>query len=151
MMRLADISGSLATGTLQIGEPALNEVLATLAPSAALTLLPDNRVRLQYGHVHAHMEVPHGVETGATPRLTVRLASLAVAFLLRAIVHQPFVHIHGRNVTIVLADIPALRPYREWWHCVQEITLRTSPQALRIGFKIAVPSDAAVSAKGTED
>jgi hypothetical protein len=143
MMRMADVAGSFATGTLQIGEFAVNEMLATLAPSAAITLLPENRVRFQYGPIHAHMEVPHAVETGASPHVTVRLSSVAVAFLMKAVVRQPFVHIRGRDVTVFLADIPALRPYREWWRCVHEMTLRTSPQALRVGFHIAVPRPSA--------
>ena len=140
-MRLAQLSGTHAEGTLQFAATAINELMARSRPGHAhpvLELHPDNEVLLRYGLVHAHARVPRMVELNGAPHVTLLLRSLLVALALRAVVHQPYIHIHGRHVTIDLAAVPALAPWREMWRHLRQVEIETSPEALRVRFAVAV-------------
>jgi hypothetical protein len=143
-MRLAQLTGSHAQGTLQLAESAINELLRLSASGAhkpTLTLLPRNRLLLRVGLFHAHAELPASMQTGPSPQLTLALASIVVAWGLKAVVKQPFVHFHGRHLTIDLAAIPGLHAWREVWRHIHQVTFETVPGALRIQFAVAVTDD----------
>jgi hypothetical protein len=95
-------------------------------------------VLVRYGVVHARAELPAAIEAGPSPRLTLRLASVLVAMGLKAVVRQPYIHIHGRFLTIALADVPALHPWRDGWRHVKQIRFATAPGALRVGVAVAI-------------
>lgn len=141
-MHAAQLAGSHASGTLQIDTRAINDVLALLAgtPSSApsLELMPNNTVMVRYGVLHARAELPQRVRFEQSPRLSVRLASLLVAWAIKAAVRQPFVHIHGRQLTIDLAAVPALSGWRDLWKYLHQLSFETTPSALRVGFVVMV-------------
>jgi hypothetical protein len=143
-MRLAELTGSRAAGTVQIAEPALNEFLQAIAGGVThpvISLLPGNTVAVRYGVLHARAALPSAMEVGASPRLTLRLASVLVALGLKAVVHQRFIHIHGRQLTIDLASVPALAAWRESWRHLRQVTFETAPGALRVGFIVAIEEE----------
>ena len=141
-MSPAQVRGSRATGTLQIQVHAINEVLATLAGRSStaplLELDAQNVVTLRYGVLHARAELPRQVGDPQSGRITVLLASLVVAWALKAAVRQPFLHVHGRRLTIDLAAVPALAAWRDLWRYLQQLTFETTPNGLRVGFLVAV-------------
>jgi hypothetical protein len=143
--RLAQqLTGTRADGTVQISEAALNEVVSLASPGHTVTiqLMADNRVEVRYGIVHARVQLPLSLDTGPAPRLTVTLASTVVAWALRAIVHSTVVEFHGRRVTVHLAHIPALAPYRAWWTHVRSARLATAPGVLRVGIGVVIDQEA---------
>ena len=127
---------------MQIAAGAINEVLATLAgPTATapqLELQAQNVVTLRYGVLHARAELPRRVADPQGGRLTIVLASLIVAWALKAAVRQPFLHVHGRKVTVELAAVPALASWRDLWTHLHELRFETAPEGLRVGFVLAV-------------
>jgi hypothetical protein len=141
-MRLAQLSGSHANGSIRIAEHALNEMLSTLVPAGRqrpiVELHPRNQVTVRYGAFSARAELPHAIATGHSPTLTLRLASLVVALGLKALVRAPFVHVRGRQLTIDLARVPALERWRDLWRHLRELTFETRPGALCLGVVIDV-------------
>jgi hypothetical protein len=134
--------GSHAAGTLQIDPRAINEVLAMLAGHGAtaprLELQPHNVVMVRYGMLHARAELPRLADAPQSGQVTVVLASLVVAWALKAAVRQPFIHVHGRRLTIDMAAVPAFASWRDLWRYLQQLTFETTPGALRVGFTLAV-------------
>ena len=142
MMRPALLGGSRSEGTLQVAESAINDVVALMDPTATrhptVELLPHNMLMVRYGLFHARAGLPRRMETGESPRLTLTLASALVAFGLRAVVHAPFIEIHGREVTIHPAQVPALSAWRDLWKYLQQLTFETARGSLRIGFAVSI-------------
>ena len=108
---------------------------------ASVTLNSRNRVTVRYGMLHANLELPVAMETGPSPRLTLSLASVVVAWTLRAAVRQSFLHFHGRHVTIDLAEVPALAEWRDAWRHIQSLHITTAPRELQLEFAIAIDGD----------
>jgi hypothetical protein len=143
-MRLGQLSGSRAEGTLQIAESAINEALAQNVGHGRhpmLEMQPDNIVLVRYGVFHAHARLPRSADVDASPVVTLRLASLTVAWGLKVFVHQPFIHIHGRQLTIELAAMPVPPPWNDWWRHVRHLTFETVAGALRIGFTLDIRAE----------
>jgi hypothetical protein len=144
--RVAQLSGTHAAGTLQIAQSAMNDALAAIGAGRtppAIEMQPANTMLVRFGMLHAHATLPPRLEAGASPRLTLRLRSLLVAMALRAAVHQPFIHIHGRQLTIELSAIPAFQEWRELWKFLELAEFETVPGALRIRFSVRVTPEAA--------
>jgi hypothetical protein len=140
-MRPAQLIGSRAQGTLQIAEGAINDLLQLAAGQSQAPLIalrPHNTVLVRYGLLHAHAELPAALEPGESPRITLTLASLVVAWSLRAALRQPFLRFHGRQLTIELAKIPALGGWRDLWKYLHQLTFDTAPGTLRVGFVLAI-------------
>jgi hypothetical protein len=140
-MRLAELDGSVAEGTLQISEVALNEIAALSVEGSTqptIELMPRNVLMLRYGVLHARAELPRVVGPEHPSRITLRLASLLVAMALKAVLHRPFVHVRGRYLTIDLANIPALKAWRDLWKHLTMLTFESTPGGLRIGFRLHV-------------
>ena len=146
-MRPAQLTGSHAEGTLQVGEASLNEMLGLVAGQSSTSLhvelLPQNTVLLRYGMLHARAQLPSSFEPSSSPQITVVLASLVVAWGLKATVHQPFLHIHGRRVTIDWAAVPAFAGWRDLWRYLQRLTFETAPGVLRVHFAVMVTEEIA--------
>jgi hypothetical protein len=144
-MRLAQLTGSHADGTLQVAESAINELLVRIARGRrpVIEVLERNVLILRYGMLHTRATLPRSITPGESPLLTLHLASLLVAWGLKAVVHKPFLHIHGRRLTIELARVQALHPWRGLWRHLQQLTFATVPGALRLTFSIVVHDDAA--------
>lgn len=140
-MRPAQLTGSRADGTLQLAEPAMNDVLRVMAPGATapvIELLPANGVMLRYGMLHARLELPASVDADVLPKVTLVLASVLVAWGLKAFVQAPYLEIRGRHLTIDLAAVPALGEWRDLWKYLRRLTFATAPGALRVGFVIEI-------------
>ena len=144
--RLAQLTGTRAQGTVQISEAALNELVGLASHGhtpPTIQLMHDNRLEVRYGLVHARAQLPSAIEPGPAPRLTLKLASVVVAWALRAVLRSPFIEFHGRLVTVHLAAVPALGPYRALWPHLTSARLATSPGVLRVGLDIAIDQGAA--------
>jgi hypothetical protein len=142
--RLEQLRGSRADGTIQISESALNEVIGLAARGGTvptLQVMEHNQLEVRYGLVHARAELPAALETGPAPRLTVTLASVMVAWALRAVVRLPFVEFHGRLVTIHLAAVPALAAYRALWPHLRSARFATAPRALRVEVGLSIDGE----------
>jgi hypothetical protein len=140
-MRLAELSGSHVEGSLHVAEPAIYDVLAHAADGhvrPTLELQPHNTLLVRYGMLHAHATLPAAVSLSESPQLTLVLKSVMVAFALKAVLHRPYVHIHGRHVTIDLAAIPELESWRELWKFVHHLRFETAPGTLRMQFAVSV-------------
>lgn len=144
-MRLAQLSGTNASGTIQVAEHSLNELLSMWTHGAAhqpvVELLPRNRVAVRYGLFHARAELPQALDPGPSPKLTFHLASLLVAIGLKALVHAPFLHVHGRRLTIDLARLPGPQPWREMMLHFRRLAFETAPGALRVAFEIDIKEE----------
>jgi hypothetical protein len=139
--RLAQLSGSHATGTIQVTEATLNEALraGTHGGTAPIVrLFHDNLIEVRYGMMHARAVLPVALDTAGAPRVTVVLASTVVAWGLRAAVRQPFVEFNGRNMTIHLASVPALASFRDVWPHVTSAQLSTAPGVLRVHLSVSI-------------
>ena len=126
---------------MQLAEPAMNDVLRIMARRATppvIELLPANGVMLRYGLLHARLELPATVDAAGLPKITCVLASVLVAWGLKAFVQEPFLEIRGRHLTIDLAAVPALAEWRDLWKHLRGLTFATAPGALRVGFVIEV-------------
>jgi hypothetical protein len=142
--RLEQLRGSRAEGTIQISEAALNEVIGLAARGGTvptLQVMEHNQLEVRYGLVHARAELPAALETGPAPRLTVTVASVMVAWALRAVVRLPFVEFNGRLVTIHLAAVPALASYRALWPHVRSARFATAPRALRVEVGLSIAGE----------
>jgi hypothetical protein len=130
---------------LHVAADALNDALAlvgTTSTRPAIELLPNNIVVVRWGVLHGRVALPRTTSPAESPRLTLTLASTLVALTLKAVVHRPFIHIHGRHLTIELARVPALAPWRDLWKHLEQLTFETAPGELRVGLLIAViPTD----------
>jgi hypothetical protein len=139
--RLEQLRGSRAEGTIEISESALNEVIGLASCGGTvptLQVMEHNQLEVRYGLVHARAELPAALETGPAPRLTVTLASVMVAWALRAVVRLPFVEFNGRLVTIHLAAVPALASYRALWPHVKSARFATLSHALRVDVGLSI-------------
>lgn len=141
-MRLAELTGSHADGTLQVAQSALNQVLQQLVASSAtapvVEIHPGNTVVVRYGALHARAELPAVMHPARSARLTLRLASQVVAWGLKALVRESYVHVSGRDLTIELDRVPALHPLREFWPHLRQVTFGTVPHGVRVGFSIVI-------------
>jgi hypothetical protein len=140
-MLLAQLIGTRGDGTIQISEAALNEALTkarTQGTPMSIALLPNNVVHVTYGVFREHVALPRSINPAVSPSLTVQLSSWMVAIGLGMLVRQPYIRMRGRQVTIDLAEIPALQPWRALWSHIPVLTFETLPGALRVGFAIAI-------------
>lgn len=146
-MRVADFTGTHAAGTVQVDEQALNDVMRLLTPDASthalVQLQPDNTVLVRYGLLHARAHLPATVTADELPRVTVRLASVLVAWGIKAAVRRPFLHVHGRFVSIDLSAVPGLSAWRELWAHLRRLSFEVVPGALRVGFVVSINEEAA--------
>ena len=111
MTRIAELVGSHAEGSLQIGQQSINHLLTLESKKTApsVELLAHNQVVMRYGLMRARAELlPAATQRASPPNITLRLASTVVAMAMKTFVRQPFVHINGRDLTIVLAADPSL-------------------------------------------
>jgi hypothetical protein len=143
--RLAQLSGTDLHGTLQIADHAINEIIALLRSDTSrhltLEVCPHNIVIVRYGVLHARAELPDAMAPGPTPRITVHLLSWLVAMALKVTVRQPFLHVHGKHLTIELAAIPAPHAWRDLWRSVRRLTFETVSGAVRVGFVVEVKGE----------
>src|SRR5688500_4217160 len=100
---LAQLSGTHAEGTPRNGGAGINDALHAAHHGVDRTTVEvheNNRLIIRYGVLHAQVMLPPSIDPGPSPRLTVTLASSFIAWGLKAMLRQPYVHIHGRHVTI---------------------------------------------------
>jgi hypothetical protein len=146
-MRVADLTGTHAAGTVQMAEQALNEVMRRLTPAASthtlVQLQPGNTVMVRYGLLHARAQLPSAVTEDELPRVTFRMASVLVAWGIKAAVRRPFLHVHGRFVSIDLSAVPELSAWSEWWRHLRRLSFEVVPGALRVGFVVSINEEAA--------
>src|SRR5262245_47665091 len=81
-MRIADLAGSRAEGSLQIGQVSINQLLAlnSTGTKPVVELLAHNQLVLRYGMIQARAEiVPTSDRPASPPSVRLRLASTLVA------------------------------------------------------------------------
>jgi hypothetical protein len=140
-VQLDQFLGTQVAGALKISEAAMNELLNTKgspARGAAISVAPDNEVVFRYGVLRARATLIGVIDVGAAPRLRLRLASLFVGVALSAALRQPYLRVNGREVTISLADVPALHGLREVWPYVKSAGFRTDGRAIVMDFTFSV-------------
>lgn len=140
VLPLDQLSGSTVSGAIQVAESALNDLLTRAAGARApsVQLWPDNRLFVRYGVFHAQVLLPRAVELRPSPRITFTLASLVAALGLKAIVRVPFIEIRGRDVTIDLAAVPALVPWRALFRHLDAVELASERGLLRVRVALAI-------------
>jgi hypothetical protein len=135
------LRGTVADGIVRVAEADINNVLATTPAAAAglkVEIHDDNRILARYGVLHATVVLPPRSDLSQSPELTFALGSVAVAWALKAVLKQPYVRIHGRHVTVDLAGVPALAPYRHLLRHVRQIELTTTAPILTVRFHVAI-------------
>ncbi len=140
-MQLNQFVGTQLAGALKISEAALNELLNTKESpvrGAAISLASNNDVVFRYGMLRARVTQIRVIDVGAAPRIRLLLASLFVGLALSAALRQPYIRVNGREVTISLADVPALHGFREVWPYVTSAGLRTDGRAIVMDFTFSV-------------
>ena len=140
-MQLKHFFDTHVAGALKLSEAALNELLNTTESpvrGATISVAPDNEVVIRYGMLHARVTLPHVIDVGAAPRVRLRLASLLVGVAVSAALRQPYIRVSGREITIALADVPALHGFREMWPYVKSAGLRTDGRAVVMDFRVSV-------------
>ena len=141
MHAVQEFAGTAVRGDIKMAESAINELLnAPRSPlrGATLALMDGDEVVLRYGVLHARARLPRAIEVGSSPRVTLVLASVLVAVAVRAVVRLPYIEVSGREVTIRLADVPALGHLREVWPHVTSAGLRTQSRTLALNFTFSV-------------
>lgn len=145
MNRPAQLRGSRAAGVLQVAEFFINDLLRILSPPGgsppSLAVGARNHVMLRYGMFHANAELPLAVDTGPRPRLTISLASVVVAWALRAAARQPFLHFHGRHITVDLAAVPGLEAWRDVWPHLKALRITTARGLVQFQFLISIDGE----------
>lgn len=142
MIAASHLEGTTAAGTIRLAESAINEWLGRTRPGASapsIDFRPDNQALIRYGVFQARVTLPPALDVGPQPRLTVTLASTMVAWGLKAMLTQSFISVDGRRVTIDLAAVPALQPYREWFPCFTAVHLSTTDSTVAVVFTFQVP------------
>jgi hypothetical protein len=140
-VHLAQLAGTQVQGTVRVSEAALNELLnsdTSRLRGATLQIAPDNRVVFRHGIVRAAVTLPYVIETGPSPRATLSLASVMVAMALKALLRQPYLQVHGRELTIHLAAVPALERFRPIWPYLRRVAVATERGGLRLHFEFIV-------------
>jgi hypothetical protein len=144
-VQLDQLAGTAIDGTGRLSETAINELLndeRSPVRGATISVAPDNELIFRYGVVRARVMLPFTVDVGSAPQVRLRLASYLVALGLSAAVRLPYLRVDGRDVTIFIADIPALRPLRDVWQHVKSASLRTESGAVVMDFNISVAGGA---------
>lgn len=139
--RLAQLQGTRAEATIQVTESALNEVIEIARRGRTvprIRLMGNNRLEVRYGMLHAHARLPVAIGAGPAPRVTLELASRVIAWALHAALRLSFLEFHGRFVTIHLAAVPALAPYRALWPHIRSARLATAPGVLRVEGSLSI-------------
>ena len=140
MLSPRHLSGTKLAGTLHLDRAAVHDLLRlSSSQPVSIEIQAQNRILVRYKMFHAHAALPARVQVGSSPQLTVRLDSVVVAMGLKAVVRESFVSIRGRDVTISLAEVPALRPWREWLPHVRSVELSTDAGGVGARFLIEIP------------
>ena len=141
VLPLGSLRGTNVEGTIQLSEATVNDLLRLGSHQNRVPIIEvqaNNQLTVRYGLLHARLTLPDAVDLGTSPRVTISLASVIVAWGLKAVVHQPYVHIHGRHVTIDVAAVPALDPWRTVWPHFRSVQLSTDQAVLRVRFAFSI-------------
>ena len=135
------LRGTRLVATIPITQAVLDTALSTLSGAARgvrVEIHDNNRIVVHYGPLNIDANLLHAVNVGPSPTLTVTLASTVVAWTLKQTVRAPGVSINGKQVTIDLGALPALRPYRHLLHHVKSATLATRRSLITVGLEVFV-------------
>ena len=133
------LRGTTLDAVIHIAESDLNELMASLSPTAlTLEIQPDNRIVARHGVLHGTVLLPRSSDLSRGPELTFLLASSAVAFALKHTLKQPFLHVRGKHVIVNLAGIPALRQYRELLRYLTRVEIVTARRGLAVRLQVSV-------------
>ena len=133
---LAQLTGMRLTGEIPLRESVINDALQSRTPSRDLIVSIEDRNQIVFrkGLFHVTATLDEMVDTGHTPKIRLRLASVVVAWTLGRVVRLPFLTIDGRIVTI---DLRAMPPVREWepvFRHLRRATLTTTRGVLHLQF-----------------
>jgi hypothetical protein len=124
-----------------VSESAVNELLnldGSTLRGATVAISAGNQIVLRYGAFRVRATLPPAIEAGPSPRVTLSLASFVVAFALKAALRQPYISVTGRQLTITLADLPALQRLRGFWSELRRAELTTEPGSVRVDLVVSV-------------
>jgi hypothetical protein len=140
-VELAQLGGTRAEGTLRVSESAVNELLnldGSALRGATIPIGAGHQIVLRYGAFRVRATLSPEIEAGPSPRVTLSLASFVVAFAIKAALRQPYISVTGRQLTITLADLPALQRLRDFWSQLRRAELATEPGSVRIDVVVSV-------------
>jgi hypothetical protein len=124
-----------------VSESAVNELLnldGSTLRGATVAIRGGNQIVLRYGAFRVRATLPRAIDAGPSPRVTLSLASFVVAFALKAALRQPYISVTGRQLTIALADLPALQRLRGFWSELRRAELTTEPGSVRVDLVVSV-------------
>jgi len=135
------LRGTRVSGSIPIRQAIVDQALAQ-SPAAGrgvrIEILADNKLLVHYGAIHVEAVLEEVVETGASPRLSVLLSSSMIAWTLKRTISIPGVEIDGRRVTVDVASIAAVAPYRSLLPYVTAMRLSTAQGTITVQFEISI-------------
>jgi hypothetical protein len=140
-VQIDHFAGTHLAGALRISEDALNELLnIEQSPFRGATIAVDseNVLVLRYGLIRARFALVPVIEVGDSPRVRLLLASMLISLAMRTAMEQPYITVKGREVTVSLAEVPALQHLHEVWAHVRSAGLRTDGHALVVDFTFSI-------------
>ena len=134
---MSRLVGTRATAAIHVSETALRQALLhiqTLPPTLTVRILPENRIVVGYGAVHATAVLPAQMNL---PRIDLELRSMVVAWALRAVA-MPAVSVSGRRVTFDLGQLHGLRDFAQIWPHFRAVQVATADGTLVVHVDFAV-------------
>ena len=137
---LRRLRGTHVTGSIPLKQSDVNDLLKSSAAgqSAHVEFRGGNRIVVHYSAFHIEAVLAESLDAGASPTVSVTLASTLVAWTLKWANRLPYVRIDGRRVTIDLAGVPAFGAYRELLMHIKAATFTTTPGNLTVNFEILI-------------
>ncbi|HXG90612.1 MAG TPA: hypothetical protein VNJ02_20010 [Vicinamibacterales bacterium] len=135
------LSGSQVAGSLRVPERVVNETLRDaggLTSQVQVEIKAANKLVIHYKSFHVEAALAPELEVGASPRLHVDLTSTMIAWTLKTMLVMPGISINGKRITVDLAEVAQLRPYRENLRHVRQLRFATTPGLIELQFDVAV-------------
>jgi hypothetical protein len=138
---VAGLRGTNVAGVVPLTQALLNDLLrnsGSTARDVTLEIHPANRVVVHYGAFHVEAVLADVMELGASPTLSLTLASTVIAWTMKRTLNMPGLHIEGKRVTFDLGTVDAVRAYRQLWPHIKSVKLGTEAGVLTVVFEILI-------------
>lgn len=138
---LPGLSGTQLAGSMRVPERVINDALrdATgLLSQVRVEVNAANKLLIHYKSFHVEATLAPELEVGASPRLHLDLTSTMIAWTLKSMLVMPGIAINGKRITLELAEVAQLRPYRENLRHLRQLRFATTPGLIDVQFELAV-------------
>jgi hypothetical protein len=135
------LRGTNVAGVVPLTQALLNDLLknsASAAREVTVEIHPANRIVVHYGAFHFEAVLADVMELGASPTLSLTLASTVIAWTMKRTLNMPGLQIEGKRVTFDVGAVDALRAYRELWPHIKSVKLGTEPGVLIVVFEVLI-------------